>query len=1210
MKRGGELRWWYDILDDALENRDGVVDFARYRRRFSTTPEELLPQAESVWAERLPALAEVPSGVPEIAEWIASHHLDDSLRESLGELKPEWRYLGEKRRLQLPLIRDVVFEPQLRRRYLPEKDYEALLVAWVRRRLRPAALMVGLRRYFDDLADEALPDDAVGQLVSALGEAARRSLPSAPRRLASEAVWAGGVESGEEVYCFGTLDSVRAYRMEPVVARLGLWADQVEEMYIACGCGGTVTRPCSHLAMAFYHCVDALRRPAHPGHDVLLARAASPARRSSLEVLSQSALLASEAAPATSEADERVVWRLYSYGATWHLEPAIQVRSKRGGWTKGRKVSSGAWDLEHSEGLTEGDRSLLDAYCGPDLSWMRDLAGHPLVYMRDAPSQPVIVTETPISLAVTEEDEVLRLGFRFGGRRLSVQEMNGCLDPPNGLAARYDAGAGRFFFAPVTDSLRDLIRTLRSVPSRVPKERLPELTELLARRPGTLPVHVGKSLRRDNAAPNLTPVLRMTPEGEASLSVSVGFHLFGDELWTDPGEGAAYLLRGVKGEPVGMHRNFHEERRIAQEVLIRLDTTELTPVGPWSFLATDIDAVVSLLAAVRELELPHAVEWPAGKRPWRVSDIGAGDARIQISKKKGHLFEFGLDIPLDDGEITLAQLLEALRSGSRYVRLGSGQFARIEESLKAIAELVTSVDSGGTKSAVSLAPAAVVPVSESLAGTDAVVNADKAWRALVANMDRVKALRPRVSKLFNGTLRAYQREGYYWLARLKELGLGGCLADDMGLGKTVQALALLQRKPGTRPSLVVAPTSVISNWQREAERFAPNLIPVLHHGPDRREDFAGLGGRHLVITTYDVLARDSELFERHPFDTAVIDEAQFIKNSATQRARAVFALEAETKVALTGTPIENQLGELWSIFNAVAPGLLGTQRRFHQRFTLPIQKHGDTAAMAQLAAIIRPFVLRRTKKVVAPELPPRTETVRPVELYPEERTQYEARRRAVLDYLSKSSAEKAEEKMRFDILAQITKLRRSVCHPRLVDSGSLLPSAKLDSAFELITDLLGQDNRMLVFSQFTGHLALLRERLDANGFTYFYLDGATPAIERGRLMSAWLEGGGALFLISLKAGGTGLNLTGADYVIHLDPWWNPAVEDQATDRTHRIGQTKPVTVIRMIATDTIEEAVIALHEKKRDLAEGILRGTGAAGALSTEELIDLIRQGG
>lgn len=319
------------------------------------------------------------------------------------------------------------------------------------------------------------------------------------------------------------------------------------------------------------------------------------------------------------------------------------------------------------------------------------------------------------------------------------------------------------------------------------------------------------------------------------------------------------------------------------------------------------------------------------------------------------------------------------------------------------------------------------------------------------------------------------------------------------------------------------------------------------------------------------------------------------------------AVRAEARVALSGTPVENHLGELWSMFYNLSPGLLGSLERFRERFQAPIERDQDQERRAALARLIRPFVLRRTKTQVAPELPPRTEVVLTVELSRLERERYEAARKEALAAML--SRDGADPRDRFHVLAAITRLRRMACHPRLDDPSSLVPSAKLETALELLEDLAAAGQRALVFSQFTGHLALLRESLDELNRPYLYLDGQTPAPERARLVSAWATGEPALFLISLKAGGTGLNLMGADCVLHLDPWWNPAVEDQATDRTHRIGQTKPVSVVRLIAQGTIEEAVVALHAEKRALAAGLLEGAEAAGALSTRELVDLIRQG-
>ncbi|MEL6109016.1 MAG: DEAD/DEAH box helicase, partial [Planctomycetota bacterium] len=343
--------------------------------------------------------------------------------------------------------------------------------------------------------------------------------------------------------------------------------------------------------------------------------------------------------------------------------------------------------------------------------------------------------------------------------------------------------------------------------------------------------------------------------------------------------------------------------------------------------------------------------------------------------------------------------------------------------------------------------------------------------------------------------------------------------------------------------------------------------------------------------------------------TLVLDEAQFIKNAQTKTSRAIRDLDADWRVALSGTPLENHLGELWSLMRTISPGLLGSWDRFRNRFADPIERHKDAERRNSLAQLVRPFILRRTKDTVLDELPPRTEITLQAHLSAEERNRYDEARMAALAELNGGGSEKpGEHRMR--TLAWLTKLRQLACHPRLVDRMWTQSSAKLDLLRSLVEELREGEHRALVFSQFVKHLALVREMLEASGIKYQYLDGATPAKERQRRVDAFQEGEGDLFLISLKAGGTGLNLTAADYVLHLDPWWNPAVEDQATDRAHRIGQERPVTVYRLVAAGTIEEQILEMHADKRELVAGVLDGTDRAAKMDTEELIRLIRVGG
>jgi SNF2 family DNA or RNA helicase len=423
----------------------------------------------------------------------------------------------------------------------------------------------------------------------------------------------------------------------------------------------------------------------------------------------------------------------------------------------------------------------------------------------------------------------------------------------------------------------------------------------------------------------------------------------------------------------------------------------------------------------------------------------------------------------------------------------------------------------------------------------------------------------------------------------------------MGLGKTVQALALLLDRGG--PSLVVCPTSVCFNWLEEARRFAPSLnLATL--GRNRAAQIEALGPQDVLVVSYGLLNTCQELLEKVSWEVVILDEAQLVKNARAKRAQAASALQAKARVALTGTPVENHLGDLCSLFRFLNPGLLGGEKSFAQRFARPIEE-GNRAAAHCLKRLISPFVLRRLKSQVLDELPPRTEIPLYVQLDDEERALYEAARQRASESLAQRSSDDPEA---FHVLAELTRLRRLCCHPRLVMPESQLPGAKLQAVLQLVDELRENRHRALVFSQFVDHLQLLRGELDARGIPYRYLDGSTPAADRPALVREFQSGKGDLFLISLKAGGAGLNLTAADYVIHLDPWWNPAVEDQASDRAHRLGQQRPVTVYRMIARDTVEERIVDLHRHKRALADQLLSGQDGSSRLNVDELLALLRQ--
>ena len=460
---------------------------------------------------------------------------------------------------------------------------------------------------------------------------------------------------------------------------------------------------------------------------------------------------------------------------------------------------------------------------------------------------------------------------------------------------------------------------------------------------------------------------------------------------------------------------------------------------------------------------------------------------------------------------------------------------------------------------------------------------------------------------FKGSLRPYQLQGVAWLQHLRAHGLGGFLADDMGLGKTAQTIAhvVVEEAAGRleSPVLIIVPTSLVPNWTAELRKFAPHLRTVVLHGLDRHQRRERLGGVHVVITTYSVLTRDIEEMQTRPWHMVVLDEAQAIKSPDAKATRAVCQLQAEQRVCLSGTPIENNLEELWSQFAFLMPGLLADRCSFAKRFRTPIEKGGDDVRRGQLVRRIRPFILRRTKAEVATELPPKHTILRRVTLAPEQRELYETIRVTMHERVREQVAERSLAKSRIVVLDALLKLRQACCDPRLVKLASareIEVSSKLDDLMEMLGEMLPEGRRVLLFSQFTSMLDLIKPRLVAAGIRFVELRGDTR--DRAEPVRSFEAGEVPLFLISLKAGGRGLNLVSADTVIHYDPWWNPAVENQASDRAHRIGQTRSVFVYKMIAADTVEERILELQERKAELANVAFTEEGDIAQLEFDDI--------
>jgi superfamily II DNA or RNA helicase len=665
-------------------------------------------------------------------------------------------------------------------------------------------------------------------------------------------------------------------------------------------------------------------------------------------------------------------------------------------------------------------------------------------------------------------------------------------------------------------------------------------------------------------------------------------------------------------------------------------------IEPWTaigdaavaFWTRDLPRLVAACGAddgVDEVVVPPGLRQLTVRGPLR--------STLAARSKRNGLIQVALRFASEGSPAAVEEIRRALAAKRRWVRLDDGSVAEISERVASLAGMTEETLHRG--STLDLSPYAIGEIDSWRSLAD-VADVDARVAAWAEGLRHEPGADPGPIVGLMAELRAYQRAGVAWLQTLADIGVGGILADDMGLGKTVQTLALLswrQHRDGPAPSLVVAPTSVALNWIRESERFTPGLRALLLHGAGRHERYEAVAESDVVVTTYALLRRDVSRLRDIAFRYVVLDEAQHIKNHAAATTAAAKSLAAGARLALTGTPIENRLLELWSILDFCNPGMLGTWRSFAARYERPVVEaiagpgaDGDgpeapselsraasevepdgsrpPTAFDQAAALrarIRPFVLRRTKADVQRDLPPKIESDIEVVLTPVQRRAYAALAAAVRADLEPRLARDGLERNRMLVLTALLRLRQMACDPRLVDpQHRAQDSAKLLALRELTSEVIGSGRRALVFSQFVELLSLVRRDLDALGIGYSYLDGRTR--DRQGVIDGFVNGQDPLFLLSLRAGGTGINLAAADVVIHLDPWWNPAVEDQATDRAHRIGQTRTVSVYRIVAAGTIEEAIMRLKRRKRALASAVIGDDpGSRMPLSSAEIEELLR---
>ncbi|MCD7956224.1 MAG: SNF2 family helicase [Lachnospiraceae bacterium] len=666
--------------------------------------------------------------------------------------------------------------------------------------------------------------------------------------------------------------------------------------------------------------------------------------------------------------------------------------------------------------------------------------------------------------------------------------------------------------------------------------------------------------------------------------------------------------------PKDGYRDVEQEKRVA-DAIEDLMYASAGQDGRFLDVLDDEQLFDFLQSGIAVLEKYGTVHGSEAFRRFTVAPVPK--VKVGVSVESGIL-----DLSLTSSGISEKELLEVLQSyrrKKRFHKLSSGDFLDLadDDQLSQISDFMQELDLNPEdviKKSAKVPLYRALYIDKLLEEHDELYSTrDRVYRGLIRNFKTIRDSESEPPANLSGTLRPYQALGFKWIRTLEEAGFGGILADEMGLGKTLQMISALlydydEKKPGTeQPSLVVCPASLVYNWQEEFAKFAPDMrvMPITGGAAARRKALAAWDSTQVYVISYDLLKRNiAELSEKEYF-YAILDEAQYIKNAGAAVSKAVKTLKAGHRLALTGTPIENRLSELWSIFDFLMPGFLYSQKDFEQRFAIPVTKSKDQEAMEKLKKMTSPFLMRRRKEDVLKDLPAKLEEVRYVPVSGEQQKLYDAQvlrlKNTILDGTMGTGTGKVK------VLAELTKIREICCDPSLLFENYHEESAKREAAIGLIRQAIDGGHRMLLFSQFTSMLALLEEDLKAEGIPYYILTGSTSKEKRIRMVHQFNEGDVPVFLISLKAGGNGLNLTGADIVIHYDPWWNMAAQNQATDRAHRIGQTKQVTVYRLILKGTIEERILRLQEEKKDLADQVLSGEGTSLAgLSQEELLELL----
>ena len=865
------------------------------------------------------------------------------------------------------------------------------------------------------------------------------------------------------------------------------------------------------------------------------------------------------------QGSERLVW-IISDNDT--VTSKIQKLGKKG-WSPGRKIGLDRLKYGECELLSENDYELVSCFERTSQYWfdthnlnkssLNVLAKSDRVFNEQG--EPICIVAEASVLIIGEQDGLLKLA-RFPSpekRRSLLTERTSSI----------------YSFQAVSEQLERFFKLSKKLPA-VPEGQAQELIELI----GNDVQWYSETERHGNIELgewDVRPHLWLKLDG-MHLEISIEHQSQDGALRLFSGRGEAWQHQEGK---VWYQRDIAQEKRQAKAIYHALGYEGRRTDG---FVARP-EQLPELLDAMSTLE-DVAVHWHAGSK--QVQHIKAENVDLKINQQ-GDWFGVSGEVVLDGGLVLdLQHLLEARRTG--YIEVSQQNLTiMINETLRKQLNLLDSV----LNDDLAVNSKMAYPLQKLIESMS--VDSDHGWKALENEWSKPITIEPQRLEI----LRDYQKCSVQWAIHLLNNGFGACLADDMGLGKTLQALKVMEHYSELGPSLVVCPKSVLFNWQQECDRFTPQLVFVdLESSKDRVQALAKAKSGDVVLMSYGLVTRLASQLEAIKWQSVILDEAQQIKNPSAQRTKVLVNLNAERRMTLSGTPVENHLVELWSQFSFLNPGLLGSLKQFKAKYGQASKNEED---MFRLRALVSPFIMRRVKKEVLTELPEKTELVHHIELSPKERSAYEAVRQDSLRI-----SETGEKNSAIKLLAALTRLRQVCCDPHLVFEQMSDTSSKLKEALQLVNEAREGGHKILVFSQFVQLLKRCGALLEEQGIEFSYLDGQSNTKKRKQAIEQFKSGKHDVFLISLKAGGAGLNLTEADTVIHLDPWWNPAVEDQASDRAYRMGQTNPVTVYRLVAINTIEEKIIQLHEEKRNLADKVLSGQSEASHLKPEMLLALL----